>query len=64
MQAQIDGNVVHAKFTLPQRQKVSSPPRGTAAVPKKDGPRSDAVDVDKDAPRRPRECILLLTFFQ
>ncbi|TQD89906.1 hypothetical protein C1H46_024537 [Malus baccata] len=53
--AQIDGNVVRAKFTLPQRQKVSSPPKPVATAPKRDTVKTDGVSADKDAPKRPRE---------
>lgn len=62
MQAQIDGNVVRAKFTLPERKKVSSPPKVVAAASKKDGPKIDAVgaDVEKGGPKRPRECMSLV----
>lgn len=58
MQAQIDGNVVHAKFTLPPR-KVPSPSKPVATAPKKDAPKADKVgaDVEKDGPKRPRECM-------
>lgn len=57
MQAQIDGNVVRAKFTLPQRQKISSPPKAVATASKRDGPKTDNVgaDVEKDGPKRQRE---------
>ncbi|KAF7140624.1 hypothetical protein RHSIM_Rhsim06G0238800 [Rhododendron simsii] len=60
--AQIDGNVVRAKFTLPERKKVSPPPKVVAAASKKDGPKIDAVgaDVEKGGPKRPRECMSLL----
>jgi len=57
-QAQIDGKVVKATFTLPPRQKVSSPPKPVSAAPKRDAPKSDnaAADAEKDGgPRRPRE---------
>jgi RNA-binding protein with serine-rich domain 1 len=59
MQAQIDGNVIKARFTLPPRQKVSPPPKASAVVPKRDGPRADnaGADVEKDGPKRLRECI-------
>ncbi|RVW42255.1 Serine/arginine-rich splicing factor SR45 [Vitis vinifera] len=55
--AQIDGNVVRAKFTLPQRQKISSPPKAVATASKRDGPKTDNVgaDVEKDGPKRQRE---------
>ncbi|KAF3438533.1 hypothetical protein FNV43_RR21295 [Rhamnella rubrinervis] len=53
--AQIDGNVVRARFTLPQRQKVSPPPKAVSAVPKRDVPKTDNASADKDGPKRPRE---------
>ena len=57
LQGQIDGNVVRAKFTLPQRQKISSPPKAAATASKRDGPKTDNVsaDVGKDGPKRQRE---------
>lgn len=60
MQGQIDGNVVRAKFTLPQRQKVSSPPKAAGTAVKRDGPKTDNVgtDVGKDGPKRQREGII------
>lgn len=60
MQAQIDGNVVKARFTLPPRQKASPPPK--AVAPKRDAPRTDnaGAEVEKDGPKRPRECICLI----
>lgn len=62
MQAQIDGNVVKARFTLPPRQKVSPPPKASAVAPKREAPRTDnaGVDVEKDGPKRQRECIYLM----
>jgi len=67
MQAQIDGNVIKARFTLPPRQKVSPPPKASVAAPKRDTPRTDnaSADVDKDGPKRQRECIYVMcwTFF-
>jgi len=67
MQAQIDGNVIKARFTLPPRQKVSPPPKASIAAPKRDTPRTDnaIADVDKDGPKRQRECIYVMcwTFF-
>jgi RNA-binding protein with serine-rich domain 1 len=59
MQAQIDGNVIKARFTLPPRQKVSPPPKASAVVPKREAPRTDnaGADVDKDGAKRLRECI-------
>lgn len=64
MQAQIDGNVVRAKFTLPERKKVSPPPKVVAAASKKDGPKVDTVgaDVEKGGPKRSRECMSLVVF--
>jgi hypothetical protein len=66
MQAQIDGNVVRAKFTLPPRQKLSPPPKPIAAAPKRDAPKTDntSADAEKDGPKRQRErmaCIRLLS---
>ncbi|KAJ0045448.1 hypothetical protein Pint_05005 [Pistacia integerrima] len=57
MQAQIDGNVVHATFTLSLPKKVSPPPKPVAAASKRDASRTDNVsaDVEKDGPKRPRE---------
>ncbi|KAL0300995.1 UNVERIFIED_CONTAM: Serine/arginine-rich splicing factor [Sesamum radiatum] len=54
--AQVDG-FVRAKFTLPERKKVSSPPKAAATSSRRDVPKSDdaALDADKDAPKRPRE---------
>ncbi|RDY10986.1 Serine/arginine-rich splicing factor SR45, partial [Mucuna pruriens] len=51
--AQIDGNVIKARFTLPPRQKVSPPPKASAVAPKRDTPRTDnpSADVDKDGPK-------------
>lgn len=62
MQAQIDGNVVKARFTLPPRHKVSPPPKASAVAPKRDGPRTDnaSADVEKDGPKRQRERIYLM----
>lgn len=58
MQAQIDGNVVKARFTLPPRQKASPPPKTSAVAPKREAPRTDdaGADVEKDGPKRQREC--------
>lgn len=66
MQAQIDGNVVRAKFTLPPRQKLSPPPKPISAAPKRDAPKTDnpSADAEKDGPKRQRErmpCIRLLS---
>lgn len=60
MQAQIDGNVVQARFTLPPRQKVSPPLKAIANAPRRDAPKTDgiAADVEKDGPKRQRECTL------
>lgn len=60
MQAQIDGNVVRARFTLPPRQKVSPPPKPVAAAPKRDAPKTDnaSADIEKDGPKRQRERML------
>lgn len=57
MQAQIDGNIVKARFTLPPRQKVSSPAKAPALAPKRDAPRADnaGADAEKDGPKRQRE---------
>ena len=59
MQAQIDGNVVRAKFTLPPRPKVSPPQKPIASTTKKDAPKPDnaGADIEKDGPKRPRECM-------
>ena len=60
MQAQIDGNVVRAKFTLPQRKKVSPPPKAITPASKRDAARTDGVgaDIVKDGPKRQRERML------
>lgn len=57
LQAQIDGNVVHATFTLSLLKKVSPPPKPVAASSKRDSSRTDNVsaDIEKDGPKRPRE---------
>lgn len=55
LQAQIDGNVVRARFTLPQRQKVSPPPKAATSAPKRDAPKADNLSAEKDGPKRPRE---------
>lgn len=62
LQAQIDGKVVHAKFTLPERKKVSSPPKAVATASRRDAPKTDGPgnDVEKDGPKRQRECKILL----
>ncbi|KAL2245131.1 UNVERIFIED_CONTAM: Serine/arginine-rich splicing factor SR45 [Sesamum indicum] len=55
--AQIDGKVVRAKFTLPERKKVASPPKAVPSTSRRDAPKSDdaAADADKDGLKRPRE---------
>lgn len=60
MQAQIDGNVVRAKFTLPPRPKVSPPPKPISSAAKGDVPKSDnaSADIERGGPKRPRECML------
>lgn len=66
MQAQIDGNVVRAKFTLPPRPKASPPPKPIAsATAKRDASKSDNVnaDTEKDGPKRPRERMFNLVKF-
>ena len=54
LQAQIDGKVVQAKFTLPERKKVSPPPKPLATGSRRDVARNDnaGVDAEKDGPRR------------
>lgn len=61
MQAQIDGNIVKTKFTLPPRPKVSPPPKPTASAAKRDAPKPEnaAADIDRDGPKRPQECMLM-----
>ena len=61
IQAQIDGKVVHAKFTLPERKKVS-PPKAVASTSRRDASKADSAgrDLDKDGLKRPREGILVL----
>ncbi|TXG66540.1 hypothetical protein EZV62_007815 [Acer yangbiense] len=56
--AQIDGNVVRATFTLSLPKKVSPPPKPVASASKRDASRTDnaSVDIEKDGPKRPREC--------
>lgn len=65
IQAQIDGNVVRARFTLPPRQKASSPPKAVSAAPKREAPpRENAgADTEKDGLKRPRECRLLVNCY-
>lgn len=56
MQAQIDGSVVKARFTLPQRQKVLSPRKAvTTDLEKKTSKDSIGADVEKDGQQRPRD---------
>ena len=57
MQAQIDGNVIKARFTLPPRQKVSPPPKAYVDTPRTD---NASANVDKDGPKRQRECIYVV----
>ncbi|KAL6007556.1 hypothetical protein ACLOJK_033054 [Asimina triloba] len=55
---QIDGNVVRARFTLPQRQKVSPPPKAVPPPPpKREAPPRENVgpDAEKDGQQRLRE---------
>lgn len=61
MQAQIDGNVIQARFTLPPRQKVSPPLKAIANASKRDAPKIDSVSADgeKDGLKRQREGALL-----
>lgn len=59
-QAQIDGNVIRARFTLPQRQKGSPPPKPVSTAPKRDAVKTDGVNADKDGPKRPREGIIFI----
>lgn len=62
LQAQIDGNVVQAKFTLNQRQK-SPPPKAVVAAPKRVAVKADGVNADKDGPKRLGEGIILICLF-
>lgn len=56
LQAQVDGKVVRAKFTLPERKKVASPPKPVAATLRREPKAEDtAADGDKDGAKRPRE---------
>ncbi|KAL7000162.1 Calpain-type cysteine protease dek1 [Sarracenia purpurea var. burkii] len=57
MQCQIDGNIVRTKFTLPERKKVSPPPKVVPTASKREAPKIDNVgaDVEKDGPKRQRE---------
>ncbi|PWA59761.1 serine-threonine/tyrosine-protein kinase catalytic domain-containing protein [Artemisia annua] len=50
--AQIDGKVVQAKFTLPERKKVSPPPKSLATGSRRDVAKNDA---EKDGPTRVRD---------
>ncbi|KAL6981764.1 hypothetical protein U1Q18_023385 [Sarracenia purpurea var. burkii] len=54
---QIDGNIVRTKFTLPERKKVSPPPKVVPTASKREAPKIDNVgaDVEKDGPKRQRE---------
>lgn len=49
------------RFTLPQRQKMPTPPRTAAIAPKRDGPKPENVgaDAEKDDMKRQRERITL-----
>ena len=62
LQGQIDGNVVRAKFTLPERKKLSPPPKVVATASKKEAPKADNVGahVEKDEPKRQREGMVLV----
>lgn len=59
MQAQIDGNIVQANFTIPAR---TTPSKAVAAASGKDAKRNDdlAADTEKDGPKRQRECKFIL----
>jgi RNA-binding protein with serine-rich domain 1 len=61
MQAQIDGNVVQARFTLPPRQKLSPPLKAVGNASKRDAPKTEnaSADGEKDGPKRQRERIPL-----
>ncbi|KAF9608523.1 hypothetical protein IFM89_009889 [Coptis chinensis] len=50
--AQIDGNVIQARFTLPPRQKVVSDSKAVPVSLKREGPQKDNIGVDneKDGP--------------
>ncbi|ONK57681.1 uncharacterized protein A4U43_C09F2980 [Asparagus officinalis] len=54
---QIDGTVVGVKFTLPQRPRVSPPPKAVPVAPKREAPPRDKVgiDVEKETQQRPRD---------
>lgn len=62
LQAQIDGKVVQAKFTLPERKKVSSPPKAVVTASRRDAPKTDSrgADIEKDGQKRQRDCELFL----
>ncbi|KAG6407342.1 hypothetical protein SASPL_130331 [Salvia splendens] len=55
--AQIDGKVVRAKFTLPERKKVASPPKAVATTSRRDASKAEdtAVDGDRDDEKRLRD---------
>ncbi|KAL6567642.1 hypothetical protein OROGR_001310 [Orobanche gracilis] len=55
--AQVDGKVVRAKFTLPERKRAPSPPKAVSTTSRRDAPKSKdaAADVDKVGPKKPRE---------
>lgn len=57
MQAQIDGSVIKAKFTLPQRQKVSSPQKAVTTGPKREALGKDDIGapVEKDGHQRKKD---------
>lgn len=54
LQAQIDGKVVQAKFTLPERKRVSPPPKPLATGSRRDVTRNDnaGIEAEKDGPKR------------
>ncbi|KAL3851053.1 hypothetical protein ACJIZ3_012935 [Penstemon smallii] len=60
--AQVDGKVVRAKFTLPERKKPTFPPKAVATTSRRDAPKTDddVLDADRDK-KRPREENLLDT---
>ncbi|RWR85364.1 serine/arginine-rich splicing factor SR45 isoform X2 [Cinnamomum micranthum f. kanehirae] len=55
--AQIDGNVVRARFTLPPRPKVSPPPKAVPVTSRREAPQRENVgaDVEKDGQQRQKE---------
>lgn len=59
LQAQIDGKVVQAKFTLPERKKVSPPPKSLATGSRRDVAKNDA---EKDGPTRRRDGMIYPLF--